>query len=354
MEKRKLVHLEVFRILAIYLVMFNHTGQNGFFFFSIAQDSPLFWLYLFMSIACKVAVPLFYMVSGALLLKKEEGIGAVYKKRFLRMFIILVITSLLYTAYDCINAGTSFDIIAFLKTLYGSRASVALWYLYSYLALLMMLPLLRKLARNLTLHEYVYLACMSLLFIGIIPILQYRLMLDEVTLYSHLKGALFTTTSIVFFLMGYCFEYVLPEKYYTAKNACIGIVLSLLCIGICCYMTVFRAEITGEWKESATQVFHNSLIAIPTYTIYFCGKLLFMKKQIPEKVQKVVCLVGSTTFGIYLLERILRTETKNVFTVLRPLIRTVPACLVWIAAAFLLGFVITLIIKKVPVIGKYI
>ncbi len=87
-EKKKLVHLEAFRILAIYLVMFNHTDKNGFFFFTVAQASPFYGLYLFISIACKFAVPLFYMVSGALLLKKEESIGVVYKKRFLRMLII--------------------------------------------------------------------------------------------------------------------------------------------------------------------------------------------------------------------------------------------------------------------------
>ena len=195
---------------------------------------------------------------------------------------------------------------------------------------------------------------MSLLFVGIIPILQYRLILDEVTINSNLRGALFTTTSIVYFLMGYFFEYVLPEKYYTFRNACIGLILSVLCIGICCYMTDFRAGITGECKESVSQVFHSSLIAIPTYTIYFSGKLFFMKKQVSQKVQKLICLVGSTTFGIYLLERVLRTETQTVFTTLKPIIRTMPACLIWIATAFLLGFLITLILKKIPIIGKYI
>lgn len=154
--------------------------------------------------------------------------------------------------------------------------------------------------------------------------------------------------------MGYFFEYVLPEKYYTVKNACIGLVLSVLCIGICCYMTDFRADITGECKESVSQVFHNSLIAVPTYTIYFCGKLFFMKKKVSTKIQKAICLVGGTTFGIYLLERILRTETKIVFETLKPFIRTMPACLIWIVAAYLLGFVIVLILKKIPVIGKYI
>lgn len=218
----------------------------------------------------------------------------------------------------------------------------------------MMLPLLRKLARNLDLKEYVYLAAMSLLFVGVIPILQYRLGQDKVTIYSYLRGALFTNTSIVFFLMGYFFEHVLPEKYYTFKNAFIGIILSVICICVCCYMTEFRGKITGKWSESVAQTFHNSLIAIPTYTIYFSGKLFFMKKPVPQKIQNIICLVGGTTFGVYLMERMLRERTKIVFTALRPVLRTLPACCLWIAVAFLLGFLITLVLKKIPVIGKYI
>jgi len=349
-----LVHLEAFRILAIYCVMFNHTGENGFFLFSVAQESPFYGLYLFISIACKFAVPLFYMVSGALLLKKEESIGVVYKKRFLRMLIILLVTSVFYAVYDAVATETPFELIGFLKTIYRSRQSMALWYLYSYLALMMMLPLLRKLAKGLVLNEYIYWALMSILFVGIIPILQYRLIQDEVTINSNLKGALFTSTAIVYFMMGHFFEHVLPEKYYTVKNAVIGLISSVICIAICCCMTDYRVEITGECSEGVSQVFHNSLIAVPTYTIYFSGKLFFMKRQVSQKIQNLICLVGSTTFGIYLLERVLRTETQIIFTTLKPTIGTLPACIIWIAAAFLLGFFVTLILKKIPIIGKYI
>ncbi|MCD7820770.1 MAG: acyltransferase family protein [Clostridiales bacterium] len=331
--------------------MFNHTDTKGFLLFSVSQDFPFYWVYLFMSIGCKFAVPLFFMISGALLLKKEESIGTVYKKRVSRMVLILLVISLFYAFYDSFKNGTPFVLVDFLTQLYSSRLSTALWYLYAYLALLMALPLLRKLACNLTFQEYVYWAGMSILISGIIPILEYRFFLDEITGNSILRSALFTTMSIVHFSMGYFFEYVLPEKYYTVKNACIGVVLSFLCVGLCCYMTDFRAAITGE---GGSQVFHNSLASIPAYTIYFSGKLFFMKKKVSERAKKAICLVGSTTFGIFLLERMLRTETQPVFTALEPVIGTMPACLVWVAAAFLLGFLITLVLKKIPVVGKYI
>lgn len=78
MEKK--LHLEFLRIIAIMLVIFNHTGEKGFLLYTIARDSVLYEFYLFSSIACKVAVPLFWMISGALLINKEESISVIYKK----------------------------------------------------------------------------------------------------------------------------------------------------------------------------------------------------------------------------------------------------------------------------------
>ncbi len=354
MEKRNLVHLELFRAWAIFWVMFNHTGTKGFFLFSVREGSPFYWVYLFISVACKFAVPLFFMISGGLLLKKEETIKTVYTKRVLRMTIILLVTSILYAVYDCWKDKSDFELISFLKKCYTYKASVALWYLYAYIAIMMMLPLLRRMVQGMKKNEYVYLALMSILFVGVIPIVQCRLSAGEWSLYSHIKPVLFTSVNVVFFIMGHFFENVLPEKYFTTRNAVIGWILSILCIVICCYMTVYQAELAGECYEGISQVFHESLIAVPTYTIYFSGKLLFMKWNCPKWIQSFICLIGGTTFGIYLLERILRMETQGVFEKLEPVIKTMPACFVWMLCAFILGVVVTLILKKLPLIKKFI
>ena len=91
---RKL-HLDILKVLAIFFVMFNHTGTEGFFLFSKSQGSLWYGVYLFISIITKIAVPLFFMISGALLLNKMESWKHILKKRFLRYFIILVFFSFL-------------------------------------------------------------------------------------------------------------------------------------------------------------------------------------------------------------------------------------------------------------------
>ncbi len=319
-KQRNLVHLELLRILAIYCVIFNHTDGRGFLLFSVAKNPIAYNFYLFLSIACKVAVPLFFMISGALLLKKEESIGTVYRKRVLRMVVILIGISLIYTIYYDVRDGKAFDTIAFLKTIYSSRSAVALWYLYMFIGFLAMLPLLRKMAKNLSAKEYVYLGIMSILLSGVLPILQCRLWQDTLKLNENALGTLFTSKFLVCFLMGYFFEYVLPEKYYTLRNAIYALIISVIAIGICCYMTTYRARVTGDYSGEGLQTFHNSLIAIPSYSLYFCGKLLFMKKKFSERFCRMVCFFGSMTFGIFLFEKILRELTIGVFYRLEPVI----------------------------------
>ena len=82
MEKRNKVYLDFIRIIAIFLVVVNHTGAFRF------PDCPGwlnigYWCQMIWNDIVKMAVPMFFMVSGALLLPKEETIVELFKKRIL-------------------------------------------------------------------------------------------------------------------------------------------------------------------------------------------------------------------------------------------------------------------------------
>ena len=60
MENQRHLDIELIRIIACFFVIFNHTGENGFFLFSLQnRGSVLFWIDLMISIFCKCSVPLF-------------------------------------------------------------------------------------------------------------------------------------------------------------------------------------------------------------------------------------------------------------------------------------------------------
>ena len=83
--KTKRLHIEALRVIACFFVIFNHSQQRGYFLFSAyPQNSPEFWLYMALSVFCKFSVPMFFAISGALLLTKDESLSVIYKKRVFR------------------------------------------------------------------------------------------------------------------------------------------------------------------------------------------------------------------------------------------------------------------------------
>ena len=94
--KNKRISIEILRIIAICMVIFNHTGENGFEMFRTAYGTPLWYLVILLDIISKAGVPLFFMISGVLLLDKEETLKELFIKRILRYGVIIILFSFIY------------------------------------------------------------------------------------------------------------------------------------------------------------------------------------------------------------------------------------------------------------------
>ena len=94
------IYIDFLRIIAMFMVLFIHTNNRGYAMCVDAIGDPLFPFYLFCSAACKIAVPLFLMISGALLLKKDEPISVVLKKRTPRILCVLIAASFVHYVYQ--------------------------------------------------------------------------------------------------------------------------------------------------------------------------------------------------------------------------------------------------------------
>ena len=82
------VYIDFLKVIAIYLVLFNHTGVSGFVLFTVRQGTKMYFPLMFNAILIKIAVPLFFMASGALLLGKEESYRDLLCRRFLRFLVV--------------------------------------------------------------------------------------------------------------------------------------------------------------------------------------------------------------------------------------------------------------------------
>ena len=144
------VYLDWIRVIAIALVLFNHLP--GYALYENGGAGRPF--YLLCTLITRINVPLLLMVSGTLLLEREEPVGKVLKHRVLRIAGALVAAYvglyLLRAAHDTVLYGApfAFNFAELIPGILGRRLITAdaasYWYLYAYLGYLLMLPFLRK------------------------------------------------------------------------------------------------------------------------------------------------------------------------------------------------------------------
>ena len=347
-NKRK-IYMDVLRIVAVFFVIFNHTGDKGFFLFSVTENPVEYWFYLFLSILCKIAVPLFFMISGALLLSKNESLHRLFYKRVLKYMAVILVFSLFW--YIILNSRnlTSLSITTFLTTIYSSSITIPYWFLYSYLAALLMLPFIRRMVQGLHKTEFVYMFILFIVFTGILPILQYFLFNDTVSI--NLSIPLVTTNSIFYMSMGYFVEQFDIKKIST-KYFVYMIILSLIGISLSCFMTYYKIRITGISDEASTQAFHSSFIALPTITIYCLAKRRLVDINLPVIDCKIIVSISKCTFGIYLLEQFIRERMYFVYYSLIPYIQPLICCLIFIVIVMAVCYFVTLVLCKVPYVKK--
>ena len=120
------------------------------------------------------AVPVFIMVTGALLLDPERDITLrkIFSKYILRMLIALAAAVLLFQLFDDLmnesGMGAESFATAFVKFIEGKSWS-HLWYLYLLIGLYLLLPAYRAVAAHVSDKEYKYLLAVLFVFLLVLP-----------------------------------------------------------------------------------------------------------------------------------------------------------------------------------------
>lgn len=345
--KTRKTYLDAVKLLAIYMVVFNHTGTNGFALFLEIRGSALYYPAMFNAILVKIAVPLFFMVSGALLLGREEPIRTLLQKRFLKYLAALAAGSAIAYLYLCLRQEPqALSLSYFLTKLYSSQLATAYWYFYVYLAYLLMLPLLRRLAGAMREREYRW---MFLLYAGmqLLTIVDFLLWRGQIV-HNPLFSLPVTLDYMFYPFMGYYIDRRLNADALNGKRLALMAAAGAAGIAVCCALTESWCTLINEWEESSCQTFFMTLTFLPAIAVFCALKLWFTAHRPGEKWQALLSAAGGTIFGIFLFEQIAREETKSVLFRLEPSIGLLPACWAWVLAACLAAGVLVWLAQKIP------
>lgn len=132
-SKEKNVYLEVCRIIAVFCIMYQHTGGRGADAWVYTESVWVYVTSLTGTIISSIGVPLFWMVSGALLLPKRESWRNVYGKRIPRFAGVLIIFSVAGSFYLCTVEEWDGHVGEFFWRFYTQEIFLPYWFLYEYL-----------------------------------------------------------------------------------------------------------------------------------------------------------------------------------------------------------------------------
>ena len=140
-------YIDFLRVFSILLVILLHC-IGGYWFDPNHIDRPLWKITAYANELCRVGVPLFFMMSGFLLLNRNiEKVGTFYKRRFLKIAGPFLLYDIFYYLALPMSAEPR-SFFGWLKELLNSGSAYHLWFIYSILLLYLFVPFIRKIIEN--------------------------------------------------------------------------------------------------------------------------------------------------------------------------------------------------------------
>lgn len=356
-KSNKHLYIEAIRILACLFVIFNHTGDLGFSMFTTrTPGSRSFWFYLFPSIFCKAAVPLYFAITGALLLGKDEPLSIIWKRRIPRTLIVLFLFSLLYYFSNAEAPVHHFNILSFLRTIATGSITSSYWYLYSHLGLLVCLPFLRALIKNLDDRHFYYWIILHFIFNSILPVFTY---FSGFKLNSNFSIQWLMQNIAFYPCLGYFIHNRLSRLI--CKKALPPLwILNIGTIALSCFCTYhYGINQVGSFSQQSSQAFHSTFVMVNCATLFITFKIFFECISTPRWLNFIITTVGGCTFGTYLIHEWLlyRCVPFRNFWWNLPWNFNIPVFIATITTCFIVLLIctaITLILKQIPFLKKLI
>ncbi len=286
-------YLDLIKAFAILGVVIIHSTGPILYQFGTVRE--FYWMLgnIFETIVM-MSVPLFYMVTGALLLPaKNETLATYYTKRVRRVVVPFLLWSIIYIFFKKYFVG--FYNIAIpneIFKIFSIKQYYHLGFLYSLIGLYLFIPLLRvftsEKSNNKNLFYYLIL---WIVFSMLFPLLEKLLGIKLVNIMPMLSGY------FGYLILGYLLSRLNITKKY--------LIFSVILIGISTLISIYgTAHISTEEKKYST-LFHNyigifTMVQAISWFIFF----KYLGENIIILQSKNIYYLSVASFGIYLFHPI--------------------------------------------------
>ena len=347
------------------LVILNHLPVYGIFSSTSGIEQVLF---MFVPMIVRLNIPVFFMISGALLFPKDEDIKIVLKKRVSRIIALILFFDLIMVAIDrylCHVYGETPDITPkdfILRVLNnkGIPGTNIYWYLYAYMGVLFVLPLMHRVAVGITESEMITLVILRTVVQTLFPMFNLYMQFSgtdkRFQMTDHFAVPFAFVDAFYYMLLGYYLEHKVDIKKVQRRHLFAMALTIILGAAVSIGCTYFEAGLNGQYSD----YFLTILAYIYSGIFFIIVKYLFEVKLSDVKhprFDKVIAFIGSMTLGIYMLDfgfKRLFSEYFVSFFGQDTTAQKLTYSFAWLCFSLTLGTICTLILKRIPGISNIV
>ncbi len=285
--------LDYLRVIAILAVITIHVTL---YYFNKFKNIGIidWWIADILSAASRFSVPLFVMISGAVLLGRSFNIWDFYKKRAIRLLPAVFFWNFLYIGFNFYKDRDFKELTWVLKFGLFEQGYAAghLWYLSMFCCLMLFVPFINMFlnGENLSFKQFTILFCIIFFFFllnGISTIME-RVFLIDIDWFKNFSWY------FAYFIGGY---YI--DRYYIhfrISNFFIISVIFLIAV-IGSFGNYYFAHNYGVIKDTMVLNSTGPFVFIMTFLIFLLGK-----RNSPHlKKNRFILTASKASFGIYLV-----------------------------------------------------
>lgn len=342
---KRLYHLDFLRIFSMFAVVFLHTVSD---ILRINYNQPVWHFSNVLTALLSTSVPIFFMISGALMLSDErnEDVSFVLKHRLKKIcvpFLFWSVVAILYffvigyVIYDKFNFA---GIITRLKQLPAQPVTIHFWFMYALIPIYALIPFIKILINNMKRQHKIYLFalwCFVSIFLTTASnfvTADYKMIFTLDDKYSlNIMGGY-----LGFFILGY----YLNKKDIKIKSK--WLVLYILTDVITVSAGTFvLTRISGGYFEGF-KTYTGFFVSTMAVAMFLLFKNIFVAKN-DIKCKKAVIFIGDTSFVIYLVHNLV-IHFMNTNYLIVPNISILNICLRF-AIVYIISLAITVILKHI-------
>lgn len=291
-QDEKILWVEWIRVLATIGVIFIHTTGPTLYRYNQIPES-YWWVANVVDSTFRMCVPLFFMISGFLLLQKDYALKVFFLKRFRTVVLPLLAWSVFFILWKVYyEQSTSLSSFSLVNILY-EPAYYHLWFLYALIGVYLSVPVLRVIVKYCNKTVLYYGVALWFLTASMIPMFEY---------FTETKGGIdlkFLAGYSGYFLLGWIIA-THPASKKTALTACF---LAFICIAITAVGTYVLTISNGGMYSG---YFYSPLspnVVVLAGSVFLAIRYVVdnydMAKD--ERVLAVVRSISASSFGIYMI-----------------------------------------------------